>query len=164
MVFMLGSLALSGQFSAQAAERATVVPPPTAEAPASENALQSVVLAGGCFWGIQAVYQHVEGVHQAVSGYAGGSGPNPSYEQVSSGRTGYAESVQVTFDPRKISLGRSCRFSSPSRTIRPSSIGRDPTSEPNTAPRSFIQTNPRSASRNPISHSSAARPCLATPW
>jgi peptide-methionine (S)-S-oxide reductase len=103
---MLGLFALYGPDGAAAAEPATVIPPPAADDAASGIALRSVVLAGGCFWGIQAVYQHVEGVHQAVSGYAGGVDPNPSYEQVSSGRTGYAESVEVTFDPRKISLGK----------------------------------------------------------
>src|SRR5258708_5267042 len=103
IVLMAGLIALSAQFSLRAAEPATVVPPPAADEPASAGAVQNVVLAGGCFWGIQAVYQHVEGVHQAVSGYAGGVSPNPTYEQVSGGRTGYAEAVQVTFDPRKIS-------------------------------------------------------------
>jgi peptide-methionine (S)-S-oxide reductase len=106
IAFMAGFVALSASFSLRAAERVTVVPPPAVDAPASGGALQSVVLAGGCFWGIQAVYQHVEGVHQAVSGYAGGVIPNPTYEQVSSGGTGYAESVQVTFDPSKVSLGK----------------------------------------------------------
>jgi peptide-methionine (S)-S-oxide reductase len=106
MLLMLGLLTLSGLDRAPAAEQATVIPPPAADEAASGTALQSVVLAGGCFWGIQAGYQHVAGVHQAVSGYAGGASPNPSYEQVSSGRTGYAESVEVTFDPRKISLGK----------------------------------------------------------
>ena len=57
------------------------------------------MLAGGCFWGVQAVFQHVKGVTQAVSGYAGGTKETATYEVVSSGRTGHAESVQVTFDP-----------------------------------------------------------------
>ena len=63
------------------------------------------MLAGGCFWGVQAVFQHVDGVERAVSGYAGGTLANPSYRQVSSGTTGHAESVEVTFDPRKVGLG-----------------------------------------------------------
>jgi peptide-methionine (S)-S-oxide reductase len=67
---------------------------------------QTVVLAGGCFWGVQAVFQHVKGVSQAVSGYAGGSKATAIYEVVSSGETGHAESVQVTFDPRQVSFGR----------------------------------------------------------
>ena len=106
-LFALGFLVLAGPFSARAAEPANLIPAPAVDQPSySGDALETVVLAGGCFWGIQAVYQHVEGVHQAVSGYAGGTSPNPSYEQVSTGRTGYAESVQVTFDPRKVSLGK----------------------------------------------------------
>ena len=64
------------------------------------------MLAGGCFWGVQAVFQHVKGVQQAVSGYAGGTKAGPTYEEVSTGRTGHAESVQITFDPREISYGQ----------------------------------------------------------
>jgi len=64
------------------------------------------VFAGGCFWGVQAVFEHVRGVKSAVSGYAGGTMPNPSYEEVSSGETGHAESVQVVFDPSTVSLGK----------------------------------------------------------
>ena len=65
---------------------------------------QTVVLAGGCFWGVEAVFEHVKGVSSAVSGYAGGSTRSPTYEQVSSGRTGHAEAVQVVFDPAQVSL------------------------------------------------------------
>jgi peptide-methionine (S)-S-oxide reductase len=68
------------------------------------KATEKVVLAGGCFWGVQAVFQHTKGVLSAISGYAGGTVPDPSYEQVSSGRTGHAESVEVTFDPKQISF------------------------------------------------------------
>jgi peptide-methionine (S)-S-oxide reductase len=104
---VLGAAAMFAGLPVGAAEPATVVPAPAADATApSGDGLQTIVLAGGCFWGIQAVYQHVEGVHNAVSGYAGGSVVNPTYEQVSSGRTGHAESVQVTYDPRKVSLGK----------------------------------------------------------
>ena len=66
----------------------------------------TAVLAGGCFWGIEAVFEHVKGVKSAVSGYAGGNSANPSYEQVSSGDTGHAEAVQVVFDPSQISYGQ----------------------------------------------------------
>jgi peptide-methionine (S)-S-oxide reductase len=93
------------------AEPAVLIPAPAIDAPKEPSrpgapALQTVVLAGGCFWGVQAVFQHVKGVSQAVSGYAGGTRDTASYEVVSSGRTGHAESVQVTFDPRQISYGR----------------------------------------------------------
>jgi peptide-methionine (S)-S-oxide reductase len=67
---------------------------------------EKAVFAGGCFWGVQAVFQHTKGVTSAVSGYAGGTLPGPSYRQVSSGRTGHAESVEVTFDPALVSYQR----------------------------------------------------------
>src|SRR5947208_2953425 len=87
------------------AETAVPAPAPKIAAPATSATSDTIVLAGGCFWGVQGVFQHVDGVQRAVSGYAGGAAPHPTYDQVSSGTTGYAESVQVTFDPRKISLG-----------------------------------------------------------
>jgi peptide-methionine (S)-S-oxide reductase len=106
-------LALLGAFwlmpGRGAAEPAVALPAPAMEAPkaaAAASGPQTVVLAGGCFWGVQAVFQHVKGVSQAVSGYAGGSKETAIYEVVSSGETGHAESVQVTFDPRQISFGR----------------------------------------------------------
>jgi peptide-methionine (S)-S-oxide reductase len=80
------------------------------EAPALDAApaegLQTAVIAGGCFWGIQAVYQHTKGVTKAVSGYAGGEKKDADYQRVSSARTGHAEAVQITFDPKVISYGR----------------------------------------------------------
>jgi peptide-methionine (S)-S-oxide reductase len=88
------------------AEPAVTIPPPAAEAPAQSAGLETAVLAGGCFWGIQAVYQHVKGVTNAVSGYAGGAQKDAIYDAVSSGRTGHAESVKVTFDPRQVSYGK----------------------------------------------------------
>jgi peptide-methionine (S)-S-oxide reductase len=66
--------------------------------------LQTLVVAGGCFWGIEAVFEHIKGVTDAVSGYAGGPKASAEYEMVSSGRTGHAESVKVTFDPSKVSI------------------------------------------------------------
>jgi peptide-methionine (S)-S-oxide reductase len=92
------TLAVSG-------EAATVIPAPAVDAPAQGAASETAVLAGGCFWGVQAVFQHVKGVTQAVSGYAGGTKETAQYEVVSGGRTGHAESVEVTFDPRIISYG-----------------------------------------------------------
>jgi len=92
---------------ARAAEPAVKIPPPAldAAAPAAPG-LQTVVLAGGCFWGVQAVYQHAKGVTAAISGYAGGDKQNAHYEIVGTGRTGHAEAVAVTFDPRQISYGK----------------------------------------------------------
>ena len=85
---------------------ARVLPMPLADAVPGSPGLQTAVFAGGCFWGVQAVFQHVAGVRQAVSGYAGGQVANPSYEQVSSGRTGHAEAVLVTYDPAEVSYGK----------------------------------------------------------
>ena len=84
---------------------AATLPNPVADESRPEKKKETVVLAGGCFWGIQAVFDAVKGVSSAVSGYAGGSKANAHYEIVSSGTTGHAESVQVTFDPSKVSFG-----------------------------------------------------------
>ena len=91
---------------ARSAEPAVALPAPAlGEAADAAAAQEKVVLAGGCFWGVQAVFQHVKGVTEAVSGYAGGDRETASYEQVSTGRTGHAESVEVTFDPHVVSYG-----------------------------------------------------------
>jgi peptide-methionine (S)-S-oxide reductase len=79
--------------------------PPAVDAAPAEG-LQTAVIAGGCFWGIQAVYQHTKGVTKAISGYAGGEQKDANYELVSSSRTGHAEAVQITYDPRVISYGK----------------------------------------------------------
>ncbi|MGA2894143.1 MAG: peptide-methionine (S)-S-oxide reductase MsrA [Xanthobacteraceae bacterium] len=89
----------------QAAEPAVSIPAPAVDASVG-GGLQTVVLAGGCFWGVQGVYQHTKGVTQAVSGYAGGQKETAHYEIVSTGRTGHAESVSVTFDPQQVSFGK----------------------------------------------------------
>jgi len=103
---LLGAgIALQGFPSA--AEGSRSVPPPALDEPANPATTSEVaVLAGGCFWGIQGVYQHVDGVTSAVSGYAGGAANTAHYEMVGTNTTGHAESVQVTFDPRRISYGR----------------------------------------------------------
>ena len=91
----------------QAAEPAVTIPPPTVDqAVPAGGALQTAVLAGGCFWGVQGVFEHTKGVTQAVSGYAGGQKDTAHYEEVGTGRTGHAESVSVTFDPQQISYGK----------------------------------------------------------
>jgi peptide-methionine (S)-S-oxide reductase len=79
---------------------------PVIDATSTAAAQDTAVFAGGCFWGIEAVFEHVKGVKSAVSGYAGGSTANPTYEQVSSGDTGHAESVQVIYDPGQVSYGK----------------------------------------------------------
>ena len=89
-----------------AAEQAHVVPAPALDEPAGQASSETIVLAGGCFWGVQGVFQHVNGVTSAVSGYAGGEQATAEYEKVGSGRTGHAESVRVTYDPHKVSVGR----------------------------------------------------------
>jgi peptide-methionine (S)-S-oxide reductase len=74
-------------------------------APAKPADTQTAVLAGGCFWGVEAVYEHMRGVRSVVSGYAGGDSGTASYEKVGTGRTGHAESVQITFDPNEVTYG-----------------------------------------------------------
>ena len=92
--------------SRTAASESHAVPAPTLDEAPGPAITETAVLAGGCFWGVQGVFQHVEGVTSAVSGYAGGDRVAAQYEKVSTGTTGHAESVQLTFDPRKISYGR----------------------------------------------------------
>jgi peptide-methionine (S)-S-oxide reductase len=107
---MLVAAALAGLFGPLRAESAArAMPTAQADVPAS-GGLQMAVFAGGCFWGVQAVFQHVEGVTQAVSGYAGGTVQNPTYEQVSTGGTGHAEAVRVTFDPARVSYATLLRI------------------------------------------------------
>jgi peptide-methionine (S)-S-oxide reductase len=87
------------------AEPAAQVPAPLMdEAPRSH--LETAVVAGGCFWGVQGVFQHVKGVSEALSGYSGGSRANAHYDMVGTGQTGHAESVRITFDPRVVSYGK----------------------------------------------------------
>jgi len=108
---MILVLAFAGLTACSAGDRAkSTLPSPTVDAPTlSTNAEQTAVVAGGCFWGIQAVFQHVQGVISATSGYAGGSAKTAEYELVSTGETGHAESVKVTYDPSKITYGQLLR-------------------------------------------------------
>ncbi|MCC8941644.1 peptide-methionine (S)-S-oxide reductase MsrA [Bradyrhizobium sp. Arg68] len=87
-----------------AAEDAVIIPPPAADA--QETGLKTAVLAGGCFWGVQGVFQHTAGIASAVSGYSGGSRATADYSMVSTGSTGHAESVEIKYDPQKISYGK----------------------------------------------------------
>ncbi|OWT53620.1 peptide-methionine (S)-S-oxide reductase MsrA [Candidimonas nitroreducens] len=91
-------------------ERAVAVPKPAQDEPAGGATVEHAVFAGGCFWGVQGVFQHVRGVRDAVSGYAGGAADTAHYEVVSEGGTGHAESVEVTFDPQQVSYGTLLRI------------------------------------------------------
>ena len=85
----------------------TTIPGPTVDEPAPvAGSSETAVLAGGCFWGVQGVFQHVKGVSQAVSGYAGGDASTAQYETVGTGTTGHAESVRITYDPGQVSFGQ----------------------------------------------------------
>ena len=102
----LVAVAVGLRISPSSAESARVTAAPAIDESAGQAQSQVAVLAGGCFWGVQGVFQHVEGVTSAVSGYAGGAKETAEYEKVGSGRTGHAESVRITYDPRKVSYGR----------------------------------------------------------
>jgi len=90
---------------ARTGEPAVTLPVPAIDNPKAAGPLQTAVIAGGCFWGVQGVFQHTKGVKQALSGYSGGEKSTAEYEKVGTGRTGHAESVQVVFDPHEISYG-----------------------------------------------------------
>ncbi len=98
---------LSGIFPSASAEELKVVPPAAHDEPlAAAPGMETAVVAGGCFWGIQGVFQHVKGVTMAVSGYSGGDADTAHYQMVGTGWTGHAESVQITYDPSQISYGQ----------------------------------------------------------
>jgi len=101
-------IALAGLIlSVNASDKAVTLPAPAADEPlAAKSGQETLVLAGGCFWGVQAVFQHVKGVISATSGYSGGASNTAEYEVVSTGRTGHAESVKVVYDPSKITYGQ----------------------------------------------------------
>ena len=105
LTVLAGTLACQTGHGANAAVPAAGVD----EAKAAAKGKETAVVAGGCFWGIQAVFQHVKGVRSATSGYSGGTVKNPGYEEVSSGRTGHAESVEIVYDPSKVSYGELLR-------------------------------------------------------
>jgi len=94
---------------ARADEPARALPAPLLDAPRSGSGTEVAVLSGGCFWGVQGVFEHVRGVRKVLAGYSGGARNTASYEDVSSGGTGHAESVQITFDPRGVTYGELLR-------------------------------------------------------
>ena len=89
-----------------AAEAPVVIPAPAFDLPKAAGPVQTAVLSGGCFWGVQGVFEHLIGVRQVLSGYSGGARSTASYEVVSSGTTGHAESVQITYDPQQVTYGQ----------------------------------------------------------
>jgi methionine-S-sulfoxide reductase len=107
---MMGGLAIIGvavyHSPLLGAEAPVIIAPPTLDNPKSAGPSQTAVLAGGCFWGVQGVFEHARGVQKVVAGYAGGEKSTAQYETVSSGSTGHAESVKITFDPAVISYGQ----------------------------------------------------------
>jgi peptide-methionine (S)-S-oxide reductase len=102
------AFALAACAPAGADETPRAVPPPTVDMPAS-TATQTAVFAGGCFWGLEGVFEHVRGVRSVRSGYSGGSLANPSYEDVTTETTGHAEAVEITYDPRIVTYGQLLR-------------------------------------------------------
>ncbi len=106
-IAMLGIVAIAVLAVFVPSHAAAPLPDPKIDAPlAAANGTQTAVFAGGCFWGVEGVFEHVKGVTQVVAGYSGGSVDKPSYEQVSSGTTGHAESVRISYDPSRISYGQ----------------------------------------------------------
>lgn len=104
-ILAVGLLAVCPRVWPSRAQKSHVVPAPAVDEKPADATVEVTVLAGGCFWGVQGAYQHVIGVTNAVSGYAGGERETAHYERVSGGGTGHAEAVQVVFDPRTISYG-----------------------------------------------------------
>jgi peptide-methionine (S)-S-oxide reductase len=103
---LLAAGLLLGQFPSAADENVKVLPAPIVdEAKAPAGATETAVLSGGCFWGMQGLFEHVKGVQKVAAGYSGGAAGSAQYEEVSTGTTGHAESVQITFDPGVISYG-----------------------------------------------------------
>ncbi len=145
---------LAGAVACDAGDRAgATVPNPAVDATlATTKADRTAVVAGGCFWGIQAVFQHVKGVISATSGYSGGAAGTAEYELVSNGDTGHAESVKVTYDPSQITYGQLLRLSSRSRTIPRSWTVRDPTPATSIVLPFFMAPTNRSESPRPTSH------------
>jgi peptide-methionine (S)-S-oxide reductase len=106
----MGLLALFGTTACNSASSPQALPEPRVDAPMTKAAgMQTAVLAGGCFWGVEGVFQHVKGVAGVISGYTGGEADTANYGAVSSGRTGHAESVRITYDPARISYGQLLR-------------------------------------------------------
>jgi peptide-methionine (S)-S-oxide reductase len=119
--------------------------------------LRTVVVAGGCFWGMEEVFQHVRGVTDVVSGYAGGSARTAKYDRVCTGTTGHAESVKITYDASGVTLGRLLQIYFSVAHDPTQKDGQGPAQDRSTARRSFSATNASSKSPAPTSSTSAPR-------
>ena len=154
------ALAVAAAPFAAHAESAVTIPPPAADTPAQNAGLETAVLAGGCFWGIQAVYQHTKGVKSAISGYAGGAQKDAYYQTVGSGRTGHAESVKITFDPKQVSYGKILQIFF--------SVAHDPTQlnrqGPDTGPQYRSEIFPQSEAQAKIAKAYIAQLDAAKAW
>jgi len=103
---LLSAVAATWQLPAVSAEAAVKIPAPAIDEKPGTSHSETAVFAGGCFWGVQGVFQHVRGVTRVMSGYAGGSASTAQYEMVGTGMTGHAESVEIRYDPNQISYGK----------------------------------------------------------
>src|SRR5438477_4185376 len=106
----LAAMAALWNTPGRSGEPAVVLPAPALDSPRAAGPMQTAVLAGGCFWGVQGVYQYTKGVKKVLSGYSGGDRSTAQYEKVGTGRTGHAESVEIVFDPKQISYGEILRI------------------------------------------------------
>ena len=152
---LIGAVAM--RIMPAAAQEGIALPAPAINMPASQASSDVAVFAGGCFWGVQGVFQHVKGVTNAVSGYAGGAKSTAIYELTNDGTTGHAESVQVTFDPRQVTYGQLLQIFFSVATTRRSSIARARTPALSIGPRSSRPTRNRPPLRKPTSRNSTAR-------
>lgn len=105
----LAAVSVVGLYAAHGATPAVEIPAPAVDNPLAAGATETAVLSGGCFWGMQGVFEHVKGVERVWAGYTGGAASTAHYDEVSTGTTGHAESVQILFDPRVVSYGQLLR-------------------------------------------------------
>lgn len=103
---LAAAFGLLGVGASNAAETAFIIPAPAVDQTPDAAGQEKAVIAGGCFWGVQAVFQHVKGVSNAVSGYAGGQATTANYDTVSNGSSGHAEAVEITYDPKQVTYGQ----------------------------------------------------------
>jgi hypothetical protein len=155
IVVMFLELCITVPINGVAAEVNIAIPGPLVDNPKTAGPLQTAVIAGGCFWGVQGVFEHVRGVKKVLSGYSGGDKSTAQYEVVSTGRTGHAESVQIVFDPKEVSFPTAsfCKSTSPWRMTQRNSIARDRTRGRSIDPTYSMLTNRRKRSHRHTSRS-----------